>query len=72
MLLRFLKIKEKNKSRTEIAITIMRRIVLSRLNNKKPQSPIHSIKQSGLFSNMFIGQKLISSRRGNAERSPWG
>lgn len=53
-LLSFLENMDKNPSRTDAAITTILKMMLSKLNNKKPHIPIQSIKQSGLFSNIFI------------------
>ena len=53
-LLSFLENKDKKTSRMDAAITTNLKMNLSKLNNKKPHIPIQSIKQSGLFSNIFI------------------
>ena len=53
-LLFFLKNKDKKHSRVITKATTSLKTVLSKLNNKKPHIPIQSIKQSGLFSNIFI------------------
>ena len=54
----FLLVLFKNKeiiiSRIEITGIETLSISLSKVKNKKPQSPIHSINHSGLFSNIFI------------------
>ena len=71
--LSILKIKDKKPSRIATIIKETRNNQMSSVNKKKPQSPIQSIKQSGLFSNTFIAtiQKFIFLRRCREVESPW-